>query len=452
MNLVVTPGHALRGEVSLPGDKSISHRAALLAALAAGTSHIGNFLNAGVTRPMLAALRALGVPWELQGSPETRTVLRVEGRGLRNLQTPPGPVDCGHSATTMRLLAGALAAAGLAATLDGSPGLCQRPMRRIVEPLQQMGVPITDTGGGAPLHLKARPVGQPLRPLNIDLPVASAQVKTCLLLAALSARGPSKIREPVLSRDHTERMLSAMGTTLVRNGPSVEAGGGYEVQLTPDSSQPLAPLQMDIPGDFSSAAFLLVAALITPGCDIRLQGVGLNPTRTGLLEALQAMGADIQITNQTTRHGEPRGDLAVRHSLLKPTTVEGSLVVRMIDEFPIFAIAAACARGTTHVRQAKELRHKESDRITALCEALLRLGVQAQEAPDGFSIRGAGPLQGGTVEAQGDHRLAMALAVAGLVARQPVRVRGAHILAESFPTFPSLLRRLGAAIHTERSA
>lgn len=452
MNLVVSPGRPLRGAVALPGDKSISHRAALLAALAAGTSHFANFLDAGVTRPMLAALTALGVPWKLEGSLETGPVLRVEGRGLWDLQTPPGPIDCGHSATTLRLLAGALAGAGLAATLDGSPGLRRRPMRRIVEPLQQMGVPITDTGGRAPLHLKARPVRQPLQPLNIDLPVASAQVKTCLLLAALAASGPCQIREPGLSRDHTERMLTAMGVDITRNGPGAATDHSHEVRLTPPGSRPLAPLQMDIPGDFSSAAFLLVAALITPGSDVRLQGVGLNPTRIGLLEALQAMGADIQVTNQTTRHGEPRGDLAVRHSLLKPTTVEGSLVVRMIDEFPIFAIAAACARGTTHVRQAGELRHKESDRITALCEALLRLGVQVDEAPDGFSIHGGEPLQGGAVDAQGDHRLAMALAVAGLVAQRPVRVHSAHVLAESFPTFPQSLRRLGAAIHSERLA
>ena len=458
MKLIVSPGSPLRGEAILPGDKSISHRTALLAALAEGPSRLRNFLDAGVTRPMLEALTALGVHWALEspaGQGPTLTgspTLTVQGRGWRGLRPPPAPIDCGNSATTLRLLAGALAGAGLPAVLDGSEGLRRRPMRRIVDPLQQMGAPITATQGHAPLNLDARPVERPLAPLKYTLPVASAQVKTCLLLAALTASGPTCLREPGPSRDHTERLLASMGASIARKGPSAETGGFHEVGLTPRGTRPLAPLQLDIPGDFSSAAFILVAALIIPGSEVRLPAVGLNPTRTGLLEALKAMGADIRIANQTERHGEPVGDLTVRHSTLHGIYVSGDLVVRMIDEFPIFAIAAACAQGPTTVRQAVELRHKESDRIAALCGALRALGVKTDEADDGFTIHGGAPILGGDVDAQGDHRLAMALAVAGLAARQPVRVHGASVLAESFPRFPQTLRRLGADLRVEGSS
>lgn len=454
MNLIVSPGHPLHGYVALPGDKSLSHRAALLAALAEGESRIENFLVSGVTQAMLKALTELDVPWKLDG-----TTLTVQGCGLNRLRPPKEALDCGNSATTIRLLAGALAAAGLPAVLDGSPGLRRRPMGRIVEPLQAMGVPIEPSDGGtAPLKLTSRPPAQPLHPIDYTLPVASAQVKSCLLLAALAADGPTALREPGPSRDHTERMLRSMGVSVTSeqlpvisdqlsadNSKAENPGNAFYItRIIPPREGALRPLRLTLPGDISSAAFLIVAALVTPGSEITLRDVGLNPSRTGLLDALRAMGADLQIVAQNERHGEPVGDLRVRHSRLNATRVNGPLVVRMIDEFPAFAVAAAYARGTTLVSEADELHHKESDRISALCQELCSLGVQASETPDGFIIQGGQALQGGTVQPHGDHRLAMSLAVAGLAAQAPVTVEGAEIISESFPEFVMTLQNLGA--------
>ncbi len=441
MILSVTPGTPLRGEVHLPGDKSLSHRAALLAGLAEGDSQISNFLVSGVTRAMLDALSALGVAWELQG-----TTLEVHSAGIRGLQAPSGPVDCGNSATTLRLLAGALSATGVPAVLDGTDGLRRRPMRRIVGPLQQMGVDIHSRDGCAPLVLKRSSL--PLQGIEHTLHVASAQVKSCLLLAGLAADRATTLREPGPSRDHTERMLRSMGCDITSRqieGTST-SNATYITRLNPPDKLHLPPIGMALPGDFSAAAFLIVAALVTPGSEITLHSVGLNPTRTGLLDALLAMGADIQVSERGEQYGEPVGSLFVRHSVLSGTLVEGALVVRMIDEFPIFAIAAAHARGQTVVRDAAELRHKESDRITALCTEMGRLGAAVQESPDGFTIRGKGGTTGGQVASHGDHRLAMALAVAGLASRNPVRVQGAEIVAESFPDFESTLTRLGSKL------
>jgi 3-phosphoshikimate 1-carboxyvinyltransferase len=436
MNLTAIPGNPLQGQLALPGDKSLSHRSALLAALADGESLIGNFLVAGVTQVLLDALSVLGVAWQLDGS-----TLQVRGRGIAGLSPSPEPIHCGNSATTMRLLAGALAAAGLPAVLDGSAGLRQRPMQRIVEPLQRMGVQIeAGQNGGAPLRLFERRAGQRLNQLRYALPVASAQVKTCLLLAALAADGPTRLTEPALSRDHTERLLRSMGVQVT----STPWGEGAIVILTPPRPLTLRPLSLTLPGDISSAAFLIVAALLTPGSDVTLLEVGLNPTRTGLLAALMEMGADITIKPGVERAGEPLGHIRARFSPLKGITVAGSRVVEMIDEFPAFAVAAAFAQGTTLVRDAAELRHKESDRITAVCTQLREIGADIQEKPDGFVVRGGKPLQGGRVSAKGDHRLAMALAVAGLAASAPLEVEGAEIISESFPSFADHLRGLGA--------
>lgn len=442
MDLIVTPGNPLRGSIRMPGDKSLSHRAALLAALADGESVIEHFLVSGVTRAMLDALRALGVEWRLDGER-----LIVHGHGLRGLRAPDAPINCGNSATTMRMLAGALAAAGTEAVLDGSDGLRRRPMERIVEPLRAMGVPVSASDAGtAPLRLEARGEDSPLRPLKTVLPVASAQVKSCLLLAALAAdqgAGPTVIREPGPSRDHTERMLRSQGAAVENR--EVEEGGSlwYETRLLPGAA--LRPFQADLPGDISSAAFFITAAAVTPGSQVRVEGVLLNPLRTGLLDALRSMGADIQVENQGTQAGEPVGDVLVRSTPLRCTTVSGPLVVRMIDEFSVFGAAAAYAQGETVVRDAAELRQKESDRITTLCQELRALGIAAEEAADGFSIRGGQP-RGGTVQAHGDHRLAMAMAVAGLAASGPVRVTGAQIIDESNPGFTDTLGALGAQI------
>lgn len=442
MILTVHPGRPLHGALTIPGDKSLSHRSALFAALAQGESRIEHFLVSGVTDAMLRSLAALGVEWNLTGD-----CLSLQGRGLAGLRAPSQPLDCGNSATTLRLLAGAVAAAGLPAVLDGSEGLRRRPMRRIAEPLRAMGVSLTTAEhGGAPITLHGRVPGDRLQALDYALPVASAQVKTCLLLAGLGAAGPTRLVEPSLSRDHTERMLRGMGVNV---GGMALADGRYAVRLDPPSA-PLAPITGALPGDFSAAAFLIVAALIAPPSPdaptgLTLRGVGLNPTRTGLLDVLRGMGADIEILSRSETCGEPIGDLHVRPSRLRGASVSGETVVRMIDEFPAFAAAAVYAEGETLVRDAQELRYKESDRIAALCAELRAVGALAEETADGFILHGGG-VEGGAVHPHGDHRLAMALAVAGLAARSPVVVHGAEVMRESFPDFAWLLRSLGAAV------
>lgn len=446
MKLAIAHGNPLTGTLSLPGDKSISHRAALFAALSSGECQVENFLVAGVTRVMLDALTELDIAWNLNG-----TTLRVEGAGLQRKFAGSDPIrlDCGNSGTTMRLLAGAVAALGLPVILDGSEGLRGRPMGRIVAPLNQMGVDIQSSEEGtAPLGLSARPTYQKLSSLEFKLPVASAQVKTCLLLAALAAEGETKLREPGPSRDHTERMLRAMGAGVESRSVLDRAKGVEEIEIRflPPNPLELASFNMVLPGDFSSAAFLIVASVITPGSEIKLQGVGLNPTRTGLLDVLLSMGADITIMNQHESCGEIIGDLHVRHSSLKGIKVSGSTVVRMIDEFPVFAVAAAHARGKTVVADAGELRHKESDRIHDLCRELRNLGADLEESRDGFTVNGRGALKGGKATSHGDHRLAMALAVAGLACEGTVEIDGAGIISESYPQFDQALLDLGADI------
>jgi 3-phosphoshikimate 1-carboxyvinyltransferase len=308
-----------------------------------------------------------------------------------------------------------------------------------------MGVAINAAPGGtAPLRVAARPSGQALRALDETLPVASAQVKTCLLLAALAADGDSTLREPGPSRDHTERMLGSMGVQVQHTGPG-EGAGTYTTRLTPPGPSRLKPLRIRLPGDISSAAFLIVAGLITPGSEVRIRGVGLNPTRTGLLDALKAMGADLTLENLSEAGGEPSGDVVVTASRLTATQVHGPLVVRMIDEFTVFGTAAAYAAGCTTVREARELRFKESDRVASLCAELTALGVRCEEHPDGFNVWGGQPV-GGQAQSHGDHRLAMAMTVAGLAAGAPVTVNGAEMIAESFPGFTAVLRSLGARI------
>jgi len=297
------------------------------------------------------------------------------------------------------------------------------------------------------LTISARPAGSKLIPLDYDLPVASAQVKTCLLLAALGADGWTVLREPGPSRDHTEHMLQAMEVNLTRRTGSSDNHHFAEVQLEPPEDYGLTPLSIEIPGDISSAAFLIVAALITPGSRITIQGVGLNPTRTGLLDALQSMGADIKVSNSRESNGEPVGDLEINYRQLLGTHISGPLIVRMIDEIPIFAIAAAQARGRTVVSQAGELRYKESDRISALCQELHRLGVKVEEKSDGLIINGGEGIQGGVVESHRDHRLAMSFVVAGLAARKTVVVQNAEIISESFPGFRDVLVDLGGEVH-----
>ena len=429
LDLTLRAVSPLAGEIELPGDKSLSHRAALFAALAEGTSVIDRFLVSGVTRAMLNALTALGIEWRLEG-----TRLTVTGRGLHGFHPPSGPIFCGNSATTIRMLAGALAAAGTPCVLDGSEGLRKRPMNRITDPLRAMDVPVSTPNGCAPLTLARRDPSSPLRAASYTLPVASAQVKSCLILAALAADGATTLREPGPSRDHTERMLAAMGADIRTEEP-------LAVQVAP-LGRPLAPLTVELAGDISSAAFLLVAAALVPGSSVLIRDVGVNPTRTGILDVLAQMGARVAVENPRDVAGEPVADIRLTAAPLKAVRVGGDTVVRMIDEFPVFAVAACFADGVTDVRDAEELRYKETDRISVMCGELKKLGVQLEERKDGFSIRG-GTLAGGACEAHGDHRLAMSLALAGLAAPSPVTVHHAEILSESFPGFTAQLRALG---------
>ena len=417
----------LTGAYRPEGDKSLSHRALLFAALAEGESTIRRFLIGGVTRAMLRCLKALGVEWTLD---EAQHILKVKGVGLKGFKTPTEPLDCGNSATTFRLLAGAVAGAGIHCVLDGSEGLRKRPMARIIDPLRMLGAEIESPNQCAPLTFKPATMSS----LNYVLPIASAQVKSCLLLAALSGNAPTAILEPGPSRDHTERMLAAMGAR-VKNFSE-----GYGAVVLPQT-EPLQPLDTELAGDISSAAFLMVAATLLPGSDFVLEKVGINPTRTGIVDALRAMGADITFENESEMAGEPVADIRVRAvEQLHATSIQGDLVVRMIDEFPAFMIAAAYASGETVVRDAAELRTKESDRIAIMAANLQRLGVAIEEYPDGFRISGTGKIPGGaTVSAHGDHRIAMSMALAGLRAEAPVAIEHFEMLNESFPDFPRVL-------------
>ena len=428
--LIVHPGGALCGRGRVPGDKSISHRALLLGALANGASHISGFLPSRDCLATLACLRALGVHVEAHDA----TTLTVRGRGLRGLQAPDAPLNCVRSGTTMRLLAGILAGQSFDCTLTGDPQLLRRPMRRITEPLRRMGAGIEATDGHAPLTIH----GRRLHGYDHTLAVASAQVKSALLLAGLYADGPTTVRQLGPARDHTERMLAAMGAAIKTSG----------LNVTLVSSAALSPLTLRIPGDLSSAAFPLIAAALLPGSEVTIERVGVNPTRTGLLDVLRAMGAGVALEDEREQGGEPVADVTMRASDLTGVEVSGHTVVRMIDEFPVLAVAATQAHGTTVVRDAAELRVKETDRIATAVAELRVLGARIEPRPDGFVVEGPTALRGGVVDSHGDHRLAMALAVAGLVAQGEVTIENAECVPDSFPGFVEFMRSLGAKIHS----
>jgi 3-phosphoshikimate 1-carboxyvinyltransferase len=425
MNWIIQPAEQLQGVTSMPGDKSISHRALMHAALAQGTSRIQNFLNAGVTEAMMRCVRDLGVSLEIQED----DALIVHGRQLR---TPAANLECGNSGATIRMLMGALVGQrDLVVTLDGSAGLRRRPMKRVAEPLRLMGAELGDT---PPLSIR----GKALHGIEYSMPVASAQVKAAILLAALQADGPTTIHEPGPSRDHSERLLRSLGVSVVNDNNTVT--------LTPPA-KPLAAFVATVPGDISSAAFVFAAAALVPNSEVTVTNVGVNDTRTGFLDALVAMGGDVTVANVREVNGEPMADITVKSSELRGITVDGDLVVRMIDEFPIFAVLATQAQGETVVREAEELRVKESDRIGSLASELRKLGVQIEERPDGFVIVGPTRLHGATVDSHGDHRLAMSLAVAGLIAEGETTVTHAEAYRESFPNFVELMNGLGGTIH-----
>lgn len=414
----VRPARRLRGTIAVPGDKSISHRAAILNAIAEGDAVVQNFLPGEDCRSTLAVLHALGADVELTGDTE----LRVRGRGLRGLREADGVLDCGNSGTTMRLMAGLLAGQPFLSVLTGDASLRSRPMARVAEPLRTMGATVDGRHDGALAPLAVR--GGNLRGISYRSPVTSAQVKSALLLAALYAEGETTVEEPERTRDHTERMLAAMGADI--------ASEGAVARLRPGRT--LAPLSMRVPNDISAAAFWMVAASVHPDAELLLTGVGMNPTRTGIIEILRAMGGSLEVLEERSAGGEPVADIRVRSAELHGTEVAGALVTRAIDELPAVAVAAAYARGETSVRDAAELRVKESDRIATVAEQLRALGASVEERADGFAMNG-GRLKGGHVRAGNDHRLAMALAVAALAADDGVLIEGAEVAAVSYPGF-----------------
>ncbi|HXG42690.1 MAG TPA: 3-phosphoshikimate 1-carboxyvinyltransferase [Dehalococcoidia bacterium] len=427
----VAPARRLRGTLSPPGDKSISHRAAILNALAQGEVLVENFQRGADCLATLRCLDLLGVRWRWQGA----EAVAIEGVGLDGLREPPAPLDCRNSGTTMRLLAGVLAGQPFFSVLTGDASLRSRPMGRIAGPLRAMGAQVWGRQGGqlAPLAISGR---RPLRSLEHRLPVASAQVKSCLLLAGLYGDGDTTVQEPGPSRDHTERMLAAMGVRLERRDGLV--------RLSPPTGG-LQPLSLRVPGDFSAAAFWLVAAACHPDAEVRLQGVGINPTRTGLLDALRLMGADISLQEQRTWGAEPVADIVVRSSRLRGIEVGGEMVPRLIDEVPLLALAGCFAEGETVIRDAAELRVKESDRLRATARELRRLGAQVEELPDGLRVRGGIRLRGCRVRSYGDHRLAMALAVAGLLASGETVIGNPDVVSVSYPNFWRDLERLASS-------
>jgi len=424
----VEPVPALVGHVAVPGDKSISHRAVLLGAVSDGETRISGFGRSRDTEATIAAVRALGAEVE-EHDVDT---LSVHGVGLRGLREPEGPIDCGNAGTLMRLLPGLLAGQSGSFALVGDASLSARPMERVAAPLRLMGASVRTTDGHAPLAVE----GGPLVSISYELPVASAQVKSAILFAGLFADGETSVVEPLPTRDHTERLLERAGVTVRRGPQSVSVFGADRLVLD----------EIDIPGDFSSAAPLLVAAAIVPGSDLTVHGVGLNPRRTGLLDLLERMGARIAIYNRRSIGGEPAGDVQIRASELVGATVTAADVPALVDELPVFALAAAHARGDSVVRGAGELRLKETDRIDAVAEELRRLGGHVRATKDGLRIRGVpARLRGGVFDSRGDHRLAMLGAVAGVSSREGVELRGAEAVENSFPGFFELLRQLEEA-------
>ena len=416
----IEPAIALRGDLRVPGDKSISHRALLLGALADGVSEIRGLGRSADTMSTAAAVRALGVEVELDLDDDT---VRVHGVGLRGLTPPAGPVDCGNAGTLMRLVAGILAGQEGRFELIGDESLSGRPQERIARPLREMGASIESLDGHAPLTI----VGGPLHAIRYELPVASAQVKSAVLLAGLFVEdGPTTVVEPELTRDHTERMLKAAGVRVNRVGNAISVW----------PPQRLEPFSIDVPGDFSSAAPFLLAASLVPGSELRLHGVDVNPTRIGFLRVLERMGARISVYNRRVVSGEPVADIEVVSSELVATEIEPAEVPLLVDELPLFAVAAACARGVSIVRGAEELRAKETDRIETVTQALRALGVRMTELPDGFRVHGVpARLRGGVVRSAGDHRIAMLGAIAGLISKEGVRIDDAEAVAVSFPAF-----------------
>jgi cyclohexadieny/prephenate dehydrogenase / 3-phosphoshikimate 1-carboxyvinyltransferase len=429
----VAPGGFVSGEIRIPGDKSISHRSIMLGSLAQGTTEVTGFLEGEDSLATLQAFRDMGVV--IEGPNDGRVV--IHGVGLDGLKAPAGPLYLGNSGTSMRLLLGLLAAQPFDVELSGDESLSKRPMERVAAPLRQMGAVIeTEQDGRPPLCIKG---GQTLKAMDYTLPMASAQVKSCVLLAGLYAEGTTSTTEPAPTRDHTERMLTGFGYQVDRSGAVAKLAGGGELTAT----------TIDVPADISSATFYMVAAAIAPGSDILLPHVGVNPTRIGVINILQMMGADIQLSNQREVGGEPVADIRVRYAPLHGIDIPEDQVPLAIDEFPALFVAAACAEGQTVLTGAEELRVKESDRIQAMADGLKILGVDVTPTPDGIIIQG-GPMGGGEVDSEDDHRIAMSFAVAALRAQDNILIKNCNNVATSFPGFVALANKAGLSVAEEK--
>ncbi|TNE77272.1 MAG: bifunctional prephenate dehydrogenase/3-phosphoshikimate 1-carboxyvinyltransferase [Gammaproteobacteria bacterium] len=427
------PGGSISGDIRVPGDKSMSHRSIMLGALADGVTEVQGFLEGEDSLATLQAFRDMGVTIE---GPENGFV-RIHGVGINGLQAPRGPLYLGNSGTAMRLFAGLLAAQAFDSELTGDESLSKRPMGRVADPLRAMGARIdTAEGGRPPLKIHG---GQPLTGIHYEMPVASAQVKSCLLLAGLYAEGSTSVTEPAPTRDHTERMLAGFGYHVHRDGATASVVGGGSLTAS----------NIDVPADISSAAFFLVAASIAPGSDLTLRHVGMNPTRVGVINILKQMGANIEVLNEREIGGEPVADLRVRSADLKGIDIPEDQVPLAIDEFPVLFVAAACAEGRTVLRGAEELRVKESDRIQVMADGLAAVGVETTVTPDGIIIDGGQPIVGGKVDSHGDHRIAMSFAVASLRAQGEIEVTDCANVATSFPGFVELARQTGIHISSE---
>ena len=408
----------IRGEISVPGDKSISHRAVMFGALAKGTTEVTHFLQGADCLSTIDCFRRMGIDIE-----NTPSRILVHGKGLGGLTAPSAALDVGNSGTTLRLISGILAGQDFKVLLDGDASIRRRPMKRIMTPLSMMGADIESLKGNgcAPLSI----AGRPLHAIHYQSPVASAQVKSCVLLAGLYADGTTRVTEPALSRNHTELMLHFFGAQVLSEG-------------TTASIQPSPTLEgrfIQVPGDISSAAYFIAAALLIPGSEVLIRNVGVNPTRDGILRVCQAMGADITRLNERSDSGEPTADLLVRHSSLRGTVIEGDLIPTLIDELPVIAVMAALAKGTTVIRDAAELKVKESDRIQVMTENLTRMGADVEATEDGMIIHGGSSLQGTIIDSHQDHRVAMSFAVAALAAEGETEIRDADCVSISYPEF-----------------
>ncbi len=427
-NYIVQPGGCFTGKIRVPGDKSISHRSIMLGSLAKGVTEVTGFLEGEDALATLASFREMGV--QIDGPDKGKVT--IHGVGMHGLKAPQKDIYLGNSGTSIRLLSGLLAGQDFETTLTGDKSLSGRPMRRVTDPLTQMGAIIESNDGKPPLTIKA---GNKLTGITYTLPMASAQVKSCILLAGMYAEGKTTVTEPAPTRDHTERMLSGMGYNLDVQGDTVSIEGGGELTAT----------NIDVPADISSATFFMVGAAISEGSDLTLTHVGINPTRIGVINILRLMGADISLSNEKMTGGEPVADIRIKYAPLKGITIPEDQVPLAIDEFPALFVAAACAEGQTVLTGAEELRVKESDRIQAMADGLTILGIDAQSTDDGIIING-GVIGSGEVESHDDHRIAMSFAIAGLQAGGTIQINDCANVATSFPNFITLAQQVGLEI------